>query len=335
MIATSIANNTRAGHAPARVNPKSRYEHVIVVKRATELEELGKRFTTVKQARFMLERAGQDIAPIEARHQRYHSVLDGLRGSIPQGVKSQLIERDYLPQFTFGEDDLVVTVGPDGLVVNTAKYLRTQPIFAINPDPGVIEGILLPFSGATAVRHMGEVLLGKHQIQSVTMAKATLNNGQSLLAFNDLFIGPRTHTSARYQITHGKRSEEQSSSGIIVSTGAGSTGWLKSVYAGAAGIIQALGGNVSLPEKNGRFGWDEDYLVFAVREPWPSKTSKANVVFGVITKDKPLVLASHMAGQGVIFSDGIEQDSLGFNAGQIAQIGIAEHKAKLIILATT
>ncbi len=331
MIATSTTNATRAGLVPARVNPKSRYEHVIVVKRATELEELGKRFSTVKQARFMLERAGQDIAPIETRHQRYHAVLDGLRGSIPSGVKSQIIEREYLPQFTFEKDDLVVTVGPDGLVVNTAKYLSTQPIFAVNPDPSMIEGILLPFSGESAAAHMGQVLLGQHHVQAVTMAKATLNNGQSLLAFNDLFIGPGSHTSARYHITHGTRSEEHSSSGIIVSTGAGSTGWLKSVYAGAAGIINALGGKVTMPQDNGRFAWDQDHLVFAVREPWPSKTSKADLVFGVITKDKPLVLASHMVGQGVIFSDGIEQDYVSFNAGQIASVELADHKASLIV----
>lgn len=331
MIATSTTNITRAGTTPAHAKTTSRYEHVIVIKRATELEELGKRFSTVKQARFMLERAGQDIAPIEIRHQRYHAVLDGLRGSIPLGVKSQIIEREYLPQFTFEKEDLVVTVGADGLVVNTAKYLSMQPIFAVNPDPSVIEGILLPFTGETAVCHMAQVLLGQHKTQSVTMAKATLNNGQSLLAFNDLFIGPRSHTSARYHITHGTRSEEQSSSGIIVSTGAGSTGWLKSIYAGAAGIISALGGEVLIPKDNGRFGWDQDHLVFAVREPWPSKTSKANLVFGVITKDKPLVLASHMVGQGVIFSDGIEQDFVAFNAGQSVQIGLADHKAKLIV----
>jgi NAD kinase len=44
---------------------------------------------------------------------------------------------------------------------------------------------------------------------------------QSLLAFNDLFVGRKTHISARYHLTHGRRSENQSSSGIIVSTGGG------------------------------------------------------------------------------------------------------------------
>jgi len=55
------------------------------------------------------------------------------------------------------------------------------------------------------------------------MARARLNDGQELLALNDLFIGRRTHVSARYALRVGDYVEDQSSSGIIVSTGAGST----------------------------------------------------------------------------------------------------------------
>lgn len=163
------------------------------------------------------------------------------------------------------------------------------------------------------------------------MANASMNNGQELLAFNDIFIGPRSHTSARYDITQGKQSEFQSSSGVIISTGAGSTGWMRSVYAGAVGIINALGGEVSMPKNDGRIEWDENILLYAVREPWPSKSSQANMVFGVITPETPLTLTSHMSDYGVIFSDGIEKDYLAFNAGLTTTIRIADTKAHLIM----
>ena len=48
----------------------SLYETAIVVTRATQLDELIARFATRSQARFYLEHAGQDIAPIEATHER-------------------------------------------------------------------------------------------------------------------------------------------------------------------------------------------------------------------------------------------------------------------------
>ena len=54
------------------------------------------------------------------------------------------------------------------------------------------------------------------------------------------------------------------------------------------------------------------------------------MVFGRITPDAPLVITSRMAQNGVIFSDGIENDYLEFNSGKIATITLAELKAHLI-----
>lgn len=326
----TAAGRTSAAGSPARYMQGSRFENVVIVRRRTELEELVRRFNTVAQARFYLEHAGQDFAPIEARHAHYQQVLEGIRASIPRGLKQQVIEREQLAQFSFYPADLVVTVGPDGLVVNTAKYLVGQPIVAVNPDPASIDGVLLPVTVQRFRPVLRDTLDGSAAIRSVTMAEARLSDGQSLLAFNDLFIGPRSHVSARYRIQHGQQIEEHSSSGIIVSTGAGSTGWLQSIYAGAAGVIEALGGQVTPPPAHGRIPWDADYLAFAVREPFPSKVTGTRIVFGTITRDLPLRLDSRMAEHGVIFSDGIEQDHLQFNAGAAATITLAERKAQLV-----
>jgi len=307
------------------------YERVVIVTRKTQLEELTARFNTVAQARFYLEHAQQDFAPVEAEHASYHEVLDGVRRLLPRSVKQHVIEREMLPQYTFGEADLVVTVGQDGLVVNTAKYLRHQPILAINPDPRTIDGILLPFTASDVTRVMAQVLDDDRDMQEVTMAQATMNTGQTLLAFNDFFIGPKSHVSARYILSQGSDEEAQSSSGIIVSTGAGSTGWLKSIYAGASGVVEALGGQVIPPANGGRMPWDCEQLIYSVREPFPSRHSQATMVYGDVTSEKPLVVTSQMADNGVIFSDGIEQDFIAFNAGSTVTIGIAPHKIQLVI----
>jgi hypothetical protein len=95
-------------------------------------------------------------------------------------------------------------------------------------------------------------------------------------------------------------------------------------------VIEALGGQVTLPPAHGRIPWDADYLAFAVREPFPSKVTGTRIVFGTITRDRPLRLDSRMAEHGVIFSDGIEQDYLQFNAGASATITLADRKARLV-----
>lgn len=315
----------------SQVLNKQVFEKVVIVTRKTELEELITRFNSIAQAKFYLEHAGQDFIPIEKTHQAYHKVLDNIRRQLPGGLKKQVIERSFLPQFKFGEADLVITIGPDGLVVNTAKYLSKQPILAVNPDPERIDGVLLPFIPADFNQALEQSLQQSLPVKQVTMAEARLNDGQSLLGFNDLFIGSQSHVSARYELSLGQKSELQSSSGIIVSTGAGSTGWMRSVFAGASAVISALGGEIIPPKNNGQLNWDTDHLMYAVREPFPSKITGTELVFGSISNKQSMTITSYMSENGVIFSDGIESDYLKFNAGSTVSIGISKRKAHILV----
>jgi hypothetical protein len=164
----------------------------------------------------------------------------------------------------------------------------------------------------------------------VAMAKATLSDGQVLHAVNDLFIGARTHTSAIYEIVAGDRKETQSSSGLIVATGLGSTAWFKSIVTGSLAIAGSFGG-ASVATPYAPSPWDSSELRFAVREPFPSRTSQTNLVSGRVTVSERLRLRSLMPENGVIFSDGIEADRLDFNAGTEAQIGVAERQGRLVV----
>lgn len=306
---------------------------LVIVTRSTQLEELIVRFNTREQARFYIEHNGGDFGVYEAAHQAYYRSLDRIRSSLPRGARAQWIERSFLPTFTFGEDDVVMVVGQDGLVVNTAKYLDGQPLIAVNPDPARIDGVLLPFNVETASVGLRMCVdgAGPEACHNVTMAEAVLNDGQTLLAVNDLFVGQRTHVSARYRITFGGLSEDQSSSGILVSTGAGSTGWLRSVYTGAAGVALAQGLQHAAELKDQyRFDWEARQLVFSVREPFVSRTSSAEVIFGMIGEDERLELESRMPRNGVIFSDGVEEDFLEFNSGTLATIGLAQRCLRLV-----
>jgi len=307
------------------------YENVIIVTRKTELDDLVARFNTKAQAKFYLEQAGQSFETIQVAHDKHQQMLKKVRQAVPNTLKSQLIDREMVPRFTFGDADLVVTVGQDGLVSNTAKYLSGQPILAVNPDPEHFDGVLLPFTADSLEQQLYTTLYGALQAKKVTLAEAQLSNGQTLLAFNDFFIGARSHVSARYTIEIGDREETQSSSGIIVSTGAGSTGWLQSVYAGAAGVIEALGGRVIPPANGGRLDWESEHLIYSVREPFPSIATQASIVHGDFTAATPLKITSHMASNGVIFSDGVEADYLEFNTGSELMLSTAPNKALLVV----
>jgi NAD kinase len=382
---------------------------VIVVVRETRLEKLLAAQNTLAQAKFYVNRLGGDFDDYEDEHRRYGESVRKTRAALDGVANTQLVERRYLPNFIFAPGDIVVAVGQDGLVANILKYLNGQPLIGVNPDKDRWDGVLLPFCPENAARIVEETALGKRKFREVTMACARLQNGQELLAVNDFFIGQRGHCSARYVIKFGGVKEPQSSSGIIVSTGLGSTGWMKSVIAGAKRISESVIGRpygastesqelsvedaefteerpppicaapaieerviynlgsvpqpveqaAALLEETGESQkpvkqvplrkrvqkkvmgpselssvtgkWSSSELLFAVREPFPSKTSGTNVVFGKISGGESLRVESLMGENGVIFSDGIESDFIAFNSGAEAVIGIAGKKGVMVV----
>ena len=303
-------------------------EKIVVVTRKTRLEELVERLNTRDQARFYIEHAGLDFADYEHEDATYRRALAELRRSLDLGLKLHFIDRSFVPTFLFSDQDLVVTAGQDGLVANCAKYVGSQPIVAVNPDPERFDGVLLPFAVAQARAVARAVIAGSYRVRPVTLAEVALNDGQRLLAFNDIFVGPRSHISLRYSIRIGDRSEAQSSSGVLVSTGAGSTGWLSSVFNMAEGIAAFAGGAAG---KALRLAWEDPRLVYVVREPFASKYSRASIVAGLIEPGQDLILESLMPQGGVIFSDGIEADFLAFNSGAIGHIRAAAQQARLVV----
>lgn len=303
------------------------FQKIVVVTRKTRLQELIERFNTLGQAKFYIEHAGGDFAEYVREDDAYRRALDIVHESLDFELKTQFMDRVFLPTFLFTTEDIVVTLGQDGLVANAAKYVKAQPIVAVNPDPQQYDGILLPFLPQDLKPALGRLLSGKSPFRPATMAEASFQDGQKLLAFNDLFIGPRSHVSARYKIQIAKQVETQSSSGIIVSTGAGSTGWLSSIFNMTRGVAALTGGPTGQPVC---MDWEDPRLMFVVREPFVSRHSGAQIVAGMIERGQELVLESIMPSGGCVFSDGVEADFVEFNSGAVVHIHAASQAAQLV-----
>ncbi|NCN10238.1 MAG: NAD+ kinase [Leptospira sp.] len=304
------------------------FDKIVIVTRQTRLEETIRKFNTKGQAKFYITNRGQSFEDYELEYDNYARAKEAVVQSFEPGVKFHLIDRSYLPNYMFGPNDLVLTLGQDGLVVNTAKYLNGQPIFAVNPDPARFDGVLMPFQTDQLSKNLGKVLNQSYDLHKITMAEVKLGDNQSLYAFNDFFIGPKSQSSARYTINFNKNSERQISSGIIVSTPAGSTGWFSSVFNMANGINAYSNSEIKCELRD--IAWEERILLFAVREPFASKWSGASLVAGTIQEGMELVLESHMPENGVIFSDGMESDYLDFSSGTTAKIQLAQKTTNLI-----
>ncbi len=339
----------------------SQQPRIAVVTRETRLKGMLRRWATPGQAKFVFKRAravaaaqmldlpklpgraaatmetvaqseqaaGEDFDELASEDRSYQHSAGELVRLLDFGIPVQAIDRQFLPNFDFGLCAAVVVFGQDGLVANTAKYARGVPIVGVNPDPARFDGVLLPFQVSQARSAVHRVLKGQAVVRDVTLARATLHDGQTLLAFNDLFVGVSSHVSARYQLRTGGRQEEQSSSGILVCTGAGSTGWMSSVINMARGVAGFLG--APSPERRPPMSWEERRLLWAVREPFVSRTTQAGLVMGSVAERDELVIESLMPSNGVIFSDGVESDFLEFNAGSVARLSVAEDRARLVV----
>lgn len=289
---------------------------VVFVTRESDYELLIARHATREQARFFLETRGERLEELEARHEAFRSVLRAARSSVPEDWRQAQVRRDDFDRFLFAPEDLIVAVGQDGLVANIAKYLDGQPVLGINPAPDLYDGVLVRvplkrLPGALRAAQAGEAPLERR-----TMVEARLDSGDRLLALNEIFVGHRSHQSARYRIEAGKSAEDQSSSGLIVASGTGATGWARS-------IMEATGRTFRLTP-------EERAVAFFVREPFPSVSTGTGIRAGKLTRH-PLSVTSRMNSGGVVFADGIERDFLAFDWGRRVEVGAASRALTLVI----
>ena len=311
-------------------------EYAIVVKSKTRYEALLERFNTAGQARFYLKRKAGQEADSDAEfeeyaqeHQRIEAAVAQVQRELTGVVKSKVVDRAFLPSFLFADNQLVIVVGQDGLVANAAKYVGGRPLVAVNPDPDRYDGVLLPFRPDTCRAAVQRVVAGRAPLREHRLAEARLNDGQRLLAFNDLFIGAASHVSARYRISFEEAHEEHSSSGIIVATPAGSTGWLSSVFNMTAAVEDFAGG-LRATARPPTPGLPPTSCCSWCASPSCSKRTQCGLVAGRVQAGRPLQLESLMPAGGVIFSDGVEADFLRFNAGAVATVGPAAEVARLV-----
>lgn len=327
---------------------------VAVVTRETRMQGLVAKFATKGAAKFRLKKVREhqrehavaqkasaatmavldeadelaDFFDYAQEAETYDDVIRRLRHDLDLGYPLVWVDRDFLPNFDFGRCVAVVVVGQDGLVANVAKYVGHLPVIGVNPDPARYDGVLLPFGPRDARAALQRTIQERSEIREITLAEAELNDGQRMLAFNELFIGASTHVSARYTLRVGNNVESQSSSGMLVSTGAGTTGWLSSLLNMTKGVARWLGSSIDNRLQMDR---EDRSLIWAVREPFVSRQSTANLVAGRLDEGSDLVVESLMPKRGVIFSDGIESDYLEFNSGSVANIHVSSQRARLVV----
>jgi len=240
------------------------------VTRHTRLDDLVARFNTLGQAKFYVEHLGADFQTTSP-----NTNITINQSPMPKHARSSRASPRFsiVLSFPISVSAMTITVvvlGQDGLVANTRQISTTQNVIGVNPDPTRWEGVLLPFAVTDLKMIVPDVFAKKtsdqrsHDGKGRTERRTTplcrqrpVHRAEIALCLHDMSF---QSVGIRNSIH---------SSGIIVSTGLGSTGWLKSILAGHRPLPAFIRNTIATASECS-FTWDADFCFYG-REPFPSK----------------------------------------------------------------
>ena len=234
--------------------------------------------------------------------------LNKLKYLMPE-KKFRIVGASNIKKHDFKDVDLVITFGGDGTFLKAASFVRDSFIIGINSNPGASEGALTSIT-ADNMEPLREILGGKFRVLERPRAKVTKNN--ILLdktALNEVYIGSRSqfHTS-RYVLHLNGRKEEHRSSGVLVSTGTGSTAW----YSSAGGKP---------------FSYNEKKLKFIVREPFYGRLFKPAFLQGEISDGRKIKIECTGRMEIIVLDS---NSSYNFEGGDTVEIELSDKPLKVL-----
>lgn len=228
-------------------------------------------------------------------------------------IKHHLANRDLLNDIKFHNHDFVLAVGGDGTFLRASQFIRRQLIFGVNADVKSKEGFFMESDKNNFEEKLKKIINNKFKVKKLPRLEAYINNRKiDSYAVNEFYIGAKKgYHAAKYIIEFGKRKERHKSSGILVTTPAGSNAWASSCF------------DRRLPMNSKNFQ-------FVVREPYEGKVFKNyKMKHGILKSSQKIKVHSEML-DGVIVADSVGKE-FAFRNGSKAVFRMSDNDLNLVL----
>jgi|SRR3989338_172964 len=227
-------------------------------------------------------------------------------------IRYQLEDRDSLSKRSVKGKDLIIVIGGDGTFLRAAQFVDKEMLFGVNSDPRNKEGFFMKADKSNFEAKLKKIVAGKIRLKMFPRLEASIDNKPiGVFALNEFYIGPRkAYHAAKYIIKVGGKQERHKSSGVLVTTPAGSYSWAKS----------CCGRSMNLDSKN---------FQYIVREPYQGKIFRDyKLTYGMLKKNQKAEVISEML-DGVVVADSVSKD-YNFKEGSKAKIGLSDKSIRVV-----
>jgi NAD kinase len=162
--------------------------------------------------------------PHEKEHPDIHKILEN------SGLEITYAWKNTLTRGELADMDFVVSIGGDGTALSASHFIEDKPLLAVNSSPETSVGALTTLTLEELKEKLEQISKKKFKTENLERIEIAIN-GKPVehLALNEVFIASeRAYHISKYKIKFKNEEELQRSSGLIFSTGTGSTAWFRS-----------------------------------------------------------------------------------------------------------
>ncbi len=234
-----------------------------------------------------------NVEKIFESHKSQIDSLELIKRLLPQ---ASIVNRNELSKELVSKYKLVISLGGDNHFQYVSHFVKDSLFLGINNDPQRSDGALNSITSDKIIEIIPKILNDNFNIETWTRLQTYIEgNLVSTLAVSEIYIGEDSrYTMSRHQLIHNGKVEEHKGSGLLISTGAGSTGWFDSA-------IRYLYPSGKIIPRNSK------QVQYLLTEPHKGKFTTYKMTHGIIKEDDLFEIISLNDSDGVLLIDSLEK----------------------------